>query len=222
MTNMKKISITIYLLGCITLSHAQVGINSIEPSKDLEVDGNVLLDDGLYLEDPGDNTNIRGSKFIVNTVGNELSRYDINISKYGPINYVEFEFSNLSSDGLLDYDTKISTTDYLVSVQGYSCGIAGAGRTGSIMPHSLISDDNIEGYQIYAYPNTTTNTWFLRAFVNNAEWQKSGPTSYVNSEIDMWLNIMIYRKGFISREQSPITVDMNNLPTGVAPMPTGF
>ncbi|MBT8261546.1 MAG: hypothetical protein KJO05_01910 [Bacteroidia bacterium] len=219
---MKKITLLLVFVCCISATMAQVGINSSEPSADLEVDGDVLLDDGLYLEDPGDNTNIRGSKFLVNTVANELSRYDINLSKYGPINYVEFKFSNLSADGLLDYDTKISTTDYLVSVQGYSCGIAGAGRTGSIMPHSLISDDNIEGYQIYAYPNLTTKTWFLRAFVNNSEWQKSGATSYINTEIDMWLNIMIYRKGFIAKEQNNITVDMSNSATGTATLPAGF
>ena len=181
-----------------------------------------MVDSELYLENPGDNSNIRGSKFLVRTTGNQLSRYDITNSKYGPINYVEFEFQNLSASGLLDYDTKISTDDYLVSIQGYSCGIAGAGRTGSIMPSSALSTLSIEGYQIYAYPNTTTNTWFLRAFVNNSTWQRYNGTTYVDTEIDMWLNVMIYRKGFIAKAQNDITVDMSNLATGTATLPTGF
>ncbi|MCW5519457.1 hypothetical protein J1N09_06385 [Aureitalea sp. L0-47] len=202
----------------------QVGINTNTPSATLDVNGDVMIDSGVYLENPGENTNIRGSKFLVRTTTNELSRYDINISKYGPMNYVELEFQNLSASGLLNYDTKISTDDYLVSIQGYSCGIAGAGRTGSIMPSSSISIDNIEGYQIYAYPNPITNTWFLRAFVNNSTWQKydSSVGDYVDTDIDMWLNVMIYRKGFIAKSQNDITVDMGNSATGTASLPTGF
>lgn len=219
---MNKNYIFLALFSTLISVNAQVGINTSTPSSTLEVVGDVKLDDALYLENPGENTNIRGSKFLVRSASNDLNRYDIDISKYGPINYAEFKFENLSAFGLLDYDTKISTEDYLVSVQGYSCGIAGAGRTGSIMPHSLISNDNIEGYQIYAYANPITNTWFLRAFVNNSEWQRYLSGAYVNTSIDMWLNIIIYRKGFITKAVSDITVDMGNSPTGVAPLPTGF
>lgn len=219
---MKKNYIFIAIFSIIFSGNAQVGINTSTPSSTLEVVGDVKLDDALYLENPGENTNIRGSKFLVRSATNDLNRYDIDISKYGPINYAEFKFENLSAFGLLDYDTKISTEDYLVSVQGYSCGIAGAGRTGSIMPHSLISNDNIEGYQIYAYVNPITNTWFLRAFVNNSEWQRYLSGAYVNTSIDMWLNIIIYRKGFITKAVNDITVDMGNSPTGVAPLPNGF
>lgn len=217
---------TIYFILIVLVTSgpicAQVGINTTTPSKELEVVGDVKLDGFLYLENPGQNTNIRGSKFLIRTTTNELNRYDINTSKYGPINYAEFKFESLSPFGLQDYDTKISTTDYLVSIQGYSCGIAGAGRTGSIMPHSLISDDRIEGYQIYAYPNLVTGTWFLRAFVNNSEWQKSTGSGYVNTPIDMWLNVIIYRRGFITKAVSDINVDMGNMPTGTAPLPAGF
>ncbi|AVI51997.1 hypothetical protein C5O00_12865 [Pukyongia salina] len=220
---MKDLYTLTVLLG-ITFNSvfAQVGVNTTTPTATLEVVGDVLVDSELYLENPGDNSNIRGSKFLVRTTGNQLSRYDITNSKYGPINYVEFEFQNLSASGLLDYDTKISTDDYLVSIQGYSCGIAGAGRTGSIMPSSALSTLSIEGYQIYAYPNTTTNTWFLRAFVNNSTWQRYNGTTYVDTEIDMWLNVMIYRKGFIAKAQNDITVDMSNLATGTATLPIGF
>ncbi|PKA82609.1 hypothetical protein ATE92_0742 [Ulvibacter sp. MAR_2010_11] len=219
---MKKILIILTIFISTTASYAQVGINTTTPSAALDVNGEVLIDGGFYLESPGDNTAIRGSKFLVRTTSNELSRYDIAQSKYGPINYVEFAFKNLSAQGLLDYDTKIATNDYLVSIQGYSCGIAGAGRTGSIMPSSSVSNLNIEGYQIYAYPNPATGTWFLRAHVNNSTWQRYQGDGYVDTEIDMWLNVMIYRKGFIAKAQNDITVNMLFLPEGVALPPSGF
>lgn len=221
---MKNLYALLTVFTITGMLHAQVGINNPSPTATLDVNGDVLIDDSLYLENPGDNTNIRGSKFLVRTTGNDLSRYDIDISKYGPINYVEMAFKNLSADGLLDYDTKISTTEYLVSVQGYSCGIAGAGRTGSIMPHSSIDPMHIEGYQIYAYPNSSTGTWFLRAFINNSTWQKydGSVSDYVDTEIDMWLNVMIYRKGFIAKAQTDIAVDMAGSATGSASKPAGF
>ena len=101
---MKNIlSILAIIIISITVN-AQVGINTTTPSSALDVNGEVLIDGSFYLESPGDNTAIRGSKFLVRTTSNVLSRYDIDISKYGPINYVEFAFRNLSAEGLLDYD----------------------------------------------------------------------------------------------------------------------
>jgi hypothetical protein len=199
-----------------------VGINNNFPSAALDVVGDVKTDASLFLENPGDNSQIRGSNFLVRTVSGDMQQYDIGISKYGPINYAELEFIDLSTDGLQDYDTKISTSDYVVSVQGYAFYKPGAGHVGGVMPHSLISPDNIEGHQIYAYANPVTNTWFLRSFVNNSQFQVKIGQNYVNTSIDMTLNLMIYRKGFIAKEQSPIAIDMGNSETITAPLPPGF
>jgi hypothetical protein len=160
---------------------------------------------------------------LVLTTVNSVKQYDIDISKYGPINYAQFEFNNLSKDGLQDYDTKISTAEYIVSIQGYYFLEAGTGDT-NIMVHSLIDNENIEGYQIYAYPNTTTNTWFLRAFVNSSEFMTPGPGNgqMITTSVDMYLNVIIYRKGFIAKEQNSITVDMLNSETNTVALPTGF
>ncbi len=122
---------------------AQVGIHNTSPLATLDVGGDVKTDSSLFLENPGDNNQIRGSKFLIRSTSNNLLQYDIVSSKYGPINYAEFAFKDLSTDGLLDYDTKISTNKYYVSVQGYSFGPAGSGIRGSVMPHSKIADMNI-------------------------------------------------------------------------------
>lgn len=219
---MKKICLLILTVTFLGPICAQVGINTLAPSATLEVIGDVKLDGSLTLENPGNNTQIRGSKFLIRSTSNELLKYDISMSKYGPINYAEFAFTNLACDGLLDYDTKISSTKYYVSIQGYSFGEAGSGRAGSIMPHSTNSNDNIEGYQFYAYINPSTQTWWLKAFVNDSQFQLYNGTTYVNTEIDMFLNVMIYRNGFISKAQSDIAVDMGNLSSGTAPLPPGF
>jgi len=219
---MKNIYISLVIISIFIPASAQVGINTSTPTATLEVIGNVKTDSSLFLENPGDNSQIRGSIFLIRSTTNNLLKYDISQSKYGPINYVEFVFRDLSTDGLLDYDTKISINDYFISVQGYSFGEAGSNKLGSIMPHSTISNDNIEGYQFYAYPDETTETWFLRAYVNNSQFQIRSGNTYENTPIDMFLNIMIYRKGFITKSQSDISVDMGDLESGTAPIPSGF
>lgn len=211
------------LILCIGLAPAmgQVGINSTDPQAALDVVGDVKMDGSLTLEDPGDNSEIRGSKFLIRSVSNDMLRYDINTSKYGPINYAEFAFRDVSTDGLQDYDTKISTSEYFVSIQGFSLLRASNGRD-DVMVHSTVSDDNIEGYQIYAYPDIGTQTWHIKAYANNSQFQAKSGDVYVNLSVDILMNVMIYRRGFITKAQNDVILDMGNLETGTAPLPAGF
>lgn len=201
--------------------HAQVGINTTTPTALLDVNGDARLEGDLYLENPGEYNVIRGSKLLINTVGNEIIQYDIAKSKYGPINYVKFAFKNTNTLGLKSYDTKISTADYLVTVQGYY--FTGPNNNTSIMPHSKNSDEDIEGFQMYAYPNPDTETWFLTAkFNNGASFRASSGGAYVDVQVDIYMNLIIYRNGFISKRQKIIPVNMNGAETATAPLPAGF
>ena len=213
----------ILLLACLVTASVfgQVGINTNTPNFLLDVNGSTKIDNSFYLEKPGISNQIRGSKLLISLQDNSIVQYDIDQSKYGPINYAEFIFRELSKDGLQDYDTKISITDYIVTVQGYYYLEAGTGDT-DVMTNSNNGNDNIEGYQIYAYKNISTNTWFLRAFVNDSEFRTRLGGSFGSTPVDMYLNLIIYRRGFISKEVNSISVDMNGNETATAPLPAGF
>lgn len=213
---MKCFSLILILFSILPL-WAQVGINTNTPSATLDVQGSTLIDESLYLEAPGNSYEIRGSKFLIKTTANEILEYDIAASKYGPINTAQFVFRNTSTNGLQDYDTKISINDYIVTVQGYYFTAQGSTN---VLLHSNLADENIEGYQIYAYPNVVTNTWFLRAFVNDSTF-RSGP-GFTDNPIDLFLNLVIYRQRFIAKTLTGINVNMNNSETGNAPLPVGF
>lgn len=218
---MKTTLLAFLLLLATTPTISQVGVNNTSPTSTLDVTGDVKTDGVVYLEDPGSANGIRNSKLLVQSSAGSIKKYDIDQSKYGPINYAEFAFRNLSKDGLQDYDTKISTEDYIVTIQGYYYLEAGTGDT-DIMAYSTVSIDNIEGYQFYAYPNATTGTWWLRAFVNNSEFHTRISGVFAATPIDMFLNLIIYRRGFISKSNSAMTIDMGNLETGTAPLPVGY
>ena len=216
---MKK-SIHLILLLANVMLYAQVGINTQNPTALLDVNGNVKLEGNLYLENPGDFTIIRGSKLLINSTDNKILQYDIEESRYGPINYVQFAFKNTNTNGLDDYDTQIATEDYLVTVQGYY--FSGPNENTNIMPHSSISDDDIPGFQMYAYPNADTGTWFVRGKFNDANFRASTNGGFTDVQVDLYMNLIIYRNGFISKAQNQITVDMNDAETNIAPLPAGF
>ncbi len=213
----------ILLIFLIFISHqlcAQVGINTTTPRAMLDVEGNAILDGNLYLEEPGEFNVIRGSKLLVNSTSNIILQYDIEQSKYGPINYAQFAFKKASTNGIKDYDTKISTTDYLVTVQGYY--FAGPGNDTNIMSHSKNDSNEIPGFQMYAYKNTETETWFLRGFFNNATFRAPVSGNYEDVSVDLYMNLIIFRNGFISKPQDDVTINMNNSETMTAPLPPGF
>ena len=107
---MKKSVFTIVCFLTTIFVQSQVGINTSSPTASLDVIGNVKTDAGLYLENPG-TTDISNSKLLILSPTKEIKQYDIASSKYGPLNYTQFVFRDLSTNGLQDYDTKMSTTD---------------------------------------------------------------------------------------------------------------
>lgn len=197
---------------------SQVGINTTTPVRALDVEGNAMTDEKLYLENPGNSTQIRGSKLIIEKTDQSIVQYDINISKYGPINYAQFIFRNTSRDGVKEYDTKISTLDYGVTIQGYYFREYSTNST-SVITASNSGNNVVEGFQVYAYKNPSTNTWFIKGIVNNGFFLVGSNT---NIKIDLYMNLIIYRKGFISKEIPDITLDLGGNSTGTVSKPTGF
>ena len=208
----------VFFLLCSKFLMGQVGINNPNPTATLDVTGSVLVEKKLFLENPGDYPQIRGSKLLIKKTDDQVVQYDIDQSKYGPINYVQFVFRNTNTSGLHNYDTKISATDYLVTVQGFYFLGNGTNDT-NITIHSNISENNIEGYQIYAYVDNSTQTWHIKGFVNDSTFRNN---SDANTAIDLYMNLIIFRNGFIAKPLDDVNVDMNNQETKTVPSPLGF
>ena len=216
---MKKNTFIFFIsLGLSSITWAQVGINNPNPTATLDVIGNVLVEEKLFLEAPGNYSQIRGSKLLIKKTDEQVVQYDIDASKYGPINYVEFVFKNTNTNGLKNYDTKISATNYLVTVQGFYFLISGTNDT-NITVKSTRDNSKVEGFQVYAYINPSTNTWWIKGFVNNSTFQNN---SYANSAIDLYMNLIIFRNGFIAKPLDDVIVNMSNSETKTVPLPEGF
>ena len=196
---------------------AQVGVNTDTPQATLDVVGAAKIDDKLFLENPGNSDVIRGSKLIIEKTDRSIVQYNIDVSKYGPINYAEFVFRNTPKAGITDYDTKISTANYTVSVQGYYFRENGSNNTST---HIVSTDGNtvVEGYQVYAYKNTGTNTWFIRCLVNDGYFEGAN----TSANLDIYMNLIIYRKRFIAKEVGNFYINMTQMESGTLGKPPGF
>ena len=200
--------------------NAQVGINTTTPTAMLDVNGSVKIDQKLFLEDPGNSNQIRGSKLLIERTDKSIVQYDIQVSKYGPINYAELLFSNTSKYGVRDYNTKISIEDYIVTVQGYYFVEHGTGNT-SVVTQSSSGNDYVEGYQVYAYKNTTTKTWYIRGFINNNGIFRTSNND--NISIDLHMNLIIFRTGLLTKKEIPTySVRAYKYESGTIPKPAGF
>ncbi len=209
------------------ITYSQVGINTDTPAATLDVQGDVQIDQSLFLENPGSNDDIRNSLLLLKTSAGDIAQYDIESSKYGPINYSQYVFKKVGTDGLQDFDTKISINEYVVTVQGFYFLSANDDKPDStnVLLQNENDLDNIEGYQFYAYKNTTTGTWFLKALVNNSDFAGQYTTyEYFDTVVDIYLNVVIYRQRLITKSPSatPVVVNMSNSETAVAPLPAGF
>ena len=202
----------------VNFCFGQVGINTTDPQATLDVNGFTKIDEKLYLEEPGDFEEIRGSKLLVEKTDATIVQYDIEASRYGPINYAELKFQNVSNQGVQDYDTGISITDYSVTVQGFY--VRGVNGESNVITSSNDGDQFIEGFQVYAHKDFDDETWHIKAFVNNSIFRLGANT---NIRVNIFLNLIIYRKGLLTKEGPSYSISAGNTVTvGVLGKPAGF
>ena len=213
-----KLILSVLILLYLNTSVAQVGVNTTTPQATLDVNGHTKVDEKLYLEAPGDFNEIRGSKLLVEKQDKEIVQYDIENSRYGPINYAELKFENTQNIGVQNYDTKIPIDQYAVTVQGFY--VRGQYGETNVVASSDSGDQYIEGSQVYSYKDTNTGTWHVKAFVNNSKFRL---WNNANIQVNIYLNLIIYRKGLLAKELPSWNVSAGNyITTGILSKPAGF
>ena len=218
-----KLTNIIFLFFCIQSISivAQVGINNENPNATLDVTGDVLVREKLYLENPGSYMGEDEPKLLmVKADGQRIFKYDIENSAYGLINYVQYAITNVSNSGLTGgFNTRIDASKYTLAVHGYYFNAAGNTNISmrSTVGTTAVRNRKIEGQQFYAY--VQDGTWWLRGQVNNSQFYIG--TALTN--IDIYMDVIIYRNDFITKIWPGIqTVNMGNQETGTAPLPNGF
>ena len=90
----------------------------------------------------------------------------------------------------------------------------------NVVSSSNSGDQYIEGFQVYSYKDNSTNTWHIKAFVNNSIFRHGNNTNLL---VDIYLNLIIYRNGLLAKEGPSWIISAGNTVTrGILGKPDGF
>ena len=199
---------------------AQVGVNNQNPTASLDVIGDVLVQEKLYLENPGIYTGEANAKLLViKDSDNAVVIYDVANSSYGLLNYVKFIIKGVSYDGLKGgFNTKIDASKYTIAVHGFSFDKEGDTNV-FLRSTGPNGSQYVEGHQFYAY--VSGNTWWLKGLVNNSQFRSGVNNNTTN--VDITMDVIIYRNDFVTKIwKTTQSIDMGREPEGTVPLPVGF
>ncbi len=232
---MKKILTIISIVFFATILLAQsnkgkVGITNVSntnfaPQAALDVDGKTYANN-LYLKDPGEPT-ITGGSFLASHADMQVrNSYDTPLTKYGTqyglFNYIHLNFNDVGREGVKDYNTKISTTDYVLVVHNYAFKNTDGSTTVALNFNP--ANDRQGSPNITAYKHTD-GFWHLTARFTNSTFRKLANENAAD-KFNIELIMMAYRYLITKQNINEISVDLNGANgsssnTGV-PKPTGF
>lgn len=199
-----------------SLENAQVGIGTANPVQTLDINGNLKVASTLYLENPGvsSGSSVNSYLMVKDNSTNTLKKYIPETSDYSAINNVNYSFTAVNFAGLTNYDTGISSSAYYLTIGGYI--IRGGGDSSDVSISG--SNDNIPLYSARAF--VQNGTWRLKFLPNNNRLF-TVPPSQNPKNIEIRLNIIVYRKDMLTTVNSTINYNMNAdiSGTGIAPAP---
>lgn len=197
------------MIGLGVLLNAQtgkVGIKTDKPAETLDVNGKTYTN-SLYLRNPGEPT-MTGGSFLA-TSENALQLYDPNLESSGLFNYIKLSLTNVSGDGITDYDTKIDVNNFLVVLHNYSFKLNNGNTTVVLDYGNNGVNDNKQGSpDVIAFKSN--GTWHIKAkFTDSriiANTSAGLVRNYNNFTVDLYL--MAYKRLITKHNIHEINADL--------------
>ncbi len=200
----------------------RVGIKTDKPTETLDVNGKTYTN-SLYLRNPGEPT-MTGGSFLA-TSENALQIYDPNLESSGLFNYIKLTLTNVSGDGIADYDTKIDTNNFLVVLHNYSFKLNNWNTNVMLDYGNNGVNDNKQGSpDVVAFKSN--GTWHIKAkFTNSriiANTSAGLQRDYNNFTVDLYL--MAYKRLITKHNINDINADLKGTDgsTQTINKPSGF
>ncbi len=200
----------------------KVGIKTDKPTETLDVNGKTYTN-SLYLRNPGEPT-MTGGSFLA-TSENALQIYDPNLESSGLFNYIKLTLTNVSGEGIADYDTKIDVNNFLVVLHNYSFKLSN-GNTNVMLDYGNngVNDNKQGSPDVVAFKSG--GTWHIRAKFTDSRIIANisgGPSrTYNNFTVDLYL--MAYKRLITKHNISDVNADLGgaNGSTQTINKPAGF
>ncbi|PTT33690.1 hypothetical protein DBR28_14350 [Chryseobacterium sp. HMWF028] len=172
----------------------RIGIGTSGPTTKLDINGNLRI---------GTTTNSNGSTNVStlvrdNTTG-EVKIAGSSTGNTSPLNYIVYTISNVNGDWISNYDTKISSTDYTVTVVGSSFNTSLNTNTGTTPPTYAPAN-------VFAF--TSAGTWRLAA-----DYLATATPGGVNGT---WTIYCLVINNSILKTLTPVSQNLGGLNNGAA------
>lgn len=169
-------------------TYSQVGINTIQPRKDLEVNGDMRISEDLIINELKPILNNQDATFLIQDTDNKIRSMDVTGSNNAALGYIKkYILDNPNGDWVRNFDTKISADNYSLTIISafYDRSIYMNNRSGyfTIPNYSTF----IEGgtWRLEAdYPAATSDgrssSWIITVLIYSKDLAKTLPNQNIN------------------------------------------
>jgi hypothetical protein len=201
----KKYIIAMLTIIQVLITNAQVGIGTDNPQADLHVAGDLLVQDAFEIGTLGTiSPTDKGFNLIArvknSTPVGEIAVLNLNTLDVGPINVINYHFSNLNLDNVTDADLQFDANKYVVSISNFRY----VGDAIKKVPSG--SSNSIGNFVVNTF--TSGGTWHLE--IRNRTLDLD-----VGDFIEYYVTLTIFDKSYF-KNLTPITTDMGGSNTGTA------
>ncbi len=201
---MKKI--TFLLLFIINIGFAQVGVGTLNPQAELDINGSLLVQQE-FMTGPLPTVKITDENFKLLTrltnsspVG-EITVLNVDSLTVAPINVVNYKFDNIHLDNLTDVDLQYDANKYIV-------GVANFRHVGDAVKKAPTAS------------TTSIGAFVIRTFIQNGTWHleirnRFLDITYGTEGIQYYVTFIIYDKSYF-RNMPVITTNLNGSHIGEA------
>jgi hypothetical protein len=191
------------MLLCIaTLSFSQVGINTTEPRKTLEVGGDMRISEDIDIGIINALSNEDAATFLIQNNQNNIQVLDVSNPTGAALGYIqEYVIVNANLDWVLNFNTQINAAEFdLISISAY-------------YDKELVLSSASENFSL---PYTA-------AFIQNGTWRIIADFPQAANQdtnaIGTWrISTLIFSKD-LSKQFGVIEIPMGNQTTGSATLP---
>ncbi|WP_194850166.1 hypothetical protein [Nonlabens antarcticus] len=194
-----------------TFLFSQVGIGTEVPEADLHVNGSMLVTEEFQLGTlPVVNSTDENFKLLTRVANStpvgEITVLDVDGLTVAPINVINYEFNDLSSDNLTDLDLGYDTTRYIVGVSNFQ--YIGA----PVVKRDIVNSTrkSIGAFVVRTFIDPATKTWHIE--IGNRfldiDTNSSGVVNYK-------VTLIIYDRSYF-KNLDPIETNLNGRNTGTA------
>lgn len=190
----------LYLLCFTAFSQTEgVGIGTTQPRAMLEVAGDAKISQGISIRVIENLEDSDTSTFLIQESSDQIKSLDVSNPTGAALGYIQvYEIYNPNEDWVLDFDTGINATDFVLNTLSAS-------------------------YDRELDINNNATIPYYSAFINNGTWHITADFPAANnldpSELGTWtITTLIYSKD-LSKQFGNVVIDMSGGSTGAATNP---